>query len=345
MQQQKMTFIHKCVKIFMNMSNLTFLCVGSATQDVFLSHSPEFVPACDNPEDCFFEIPLGAKVNVNKINFSTGGGATNAATTFARAGEHAIFMGQIAQDPAGATITKALDEEGIDTSGLAVAEKYHTGYSVLLLAPSGERTILTYRGASTHFRTSNFDLKRIDQPFDWLYVTTLNGHFTILDKLFREAKERGAKIAWNPGRGELADSEKLRALLSDVDILLANREELAQCFTGESLEELVRRAHNYCPVVVGTDGSAGAMAVDKTSFAVAGLYNPESPVADRTGAGDSFGSAFVLAYARGLGLKKALIYGGANSDAVVQQIGAKTGILRDYSDLHDMKVSVRAANY
>lgn len=324
---------------------LTFLCIGSATQDVFLSHSPEFAPVCDNPDDCFFEIPLGAKVNVNRIDFSTGGGATNAATTFARAGEHAIFMGQIAHDPAGASIMKALDEEGIDTSGLALSEKYHTGYSVLLLAPNGERTILTYRGASTHFRGSNFDLKQIKQDPDWLYVTTINGHFAILDRLFREAKERGAKIAFNPGKGELADADKLRGLLSDVDILLANREELAKCFAGESLEELVRRASNYCPVVVGTDGAAGAVAVDQTSFAAAGLYNPKSRVVDRTGAGDSFGSAFVLGYARGLGLKQALIYGAANSDSVVQKIGAKTGILSSYNNLRDMDILVRAANY
>jgi sugar/nucleoside kinase (ribokinase family) len=324
---------------------LTFLCVGSATQDVFLSHSPEFVPACENPEECFFEIPLGAKINVNRVDFSTGGGATNAATTFARAGEHAIFMGQIANDPAGAAITNTLDEEGINTAGLATTNRHHTGYSVLLLAPNGERTILTYRGASTHFKPDNFNLSRIEQNFDWLYMTTLNGHFEILDELFREAKKRGAKIAFNPGRGELADPEKLRPLLADVDILLANREELKQCFTGDSLEELVRRAHAFCPVVVGTDGATGAAAIDKTSFAVAGLYNADSKVVDRTGAGDSFGSAFVLGYARGLGLKQALIYGGANSDAVVQKIGAKTGILRDYDDLKDMKIDLRPANY
>ncbi|MDR1969867.1 MAG: carbohydrate kinase family protein [Candidatus Nomurabacteria bacterium] len=324
---------------------LTFLCVGSAVQDVFLSNSPEFVPACDNPEDCFFEIPLGAKINVNNIAFATGGGATNAATTFARAGEHAIFMGQIANDPAGVEITKVLDEEGINTAGLATSYKHHTGYSVFLLAPSGERTILTYRGASTHFLFTNFDLTRIEQDFDWMYVTTLNGHFEILDKLFHDAKKRGAKIAFNPGKNELADQKKLKPLLSDVDILLANREELSKCFTGENLEELVRQAHNYCPVVVGTDGAAGAMAIDKTSFAVAGLYNAESRVIDRTGAGDSFGSAFVLGYARGLGLKKALIYGGANSDAVVQQIGAKTGILTSYTNLHSMKIDIRPTNY
>ena len=324
---------------------LTFLCVGSVTQDIFLSHSPNFAPVCERPEDCFFEIPLGAKVNVNKIDFSTGGGASNAATTFARAGEQAIFMGQIANDPAGEAVLKMFDEENINTAGLATTEKYHTAYSVLLLAPSGERTILTYRGASTHFRAANFDLARIEQDFDWLYVTTLNGHFAILDELFREAKKRGAKIAFNPGKGELADPGKLRPLLSDVDILIANREELKQCFDGETLEELVRRAHNYCPVVVGTAGAAGAAAIDKTSFAAVGLYDPEARVVDRTGAGDSFGSAFVLAYARNLGIKKALVYAGANSDAVVQQIGAKTGILTSYDNLHEMKIDIRPASY
>ena len=324
---------------------MTFLCVGSATQDVFLYHSPEFTPVCENPEECFFNIPLGAKVNVNRIDYSTGGGATNAATTFARAGENAIFLGQIAHDPAGTTILSSLDNEGIDTSYTAYAKRYHTGYSVLLLAPDGERTILTYRGASTHFKAENFDLSRVQADFDWMYVTTMNGHFNILSDMFDQAKARGAKIAFNPGKGELSEVDKLKSLLSDVDVLIANKEELSMCFDGSTLEELMRRAHNYCPVVVGTDGANGAAAIDKTSFAKAGLYNADSKVIDRTGAGDSFGSAFVLAYAKGMGLKKALIYGGANSDGVVQKIGAKTGILSDYSNLKSMSISVKPVNY
>ena len=324
---------------------LTFLCVGSATQDVFLSQSPELDPVCEDPEDCFFNIPLGGKVNVNKIDFSIGGGATNAATTFARVGENAIFMGQIADDPAGAAVLDALDKENIDSRYASYSKRYHTGYSVLLLASTGERTILTYRGASTHFKLENFDLDKIERKVDWLYLSTLNGHFDLLDQIFNQAKSRGIKIAFNPGKGELANPSKLKGLLPDVDILIANKEELEMVFSGTSLEELVRRAHSYCPVVVGTDGANGAVALDQTSFAVAGLYNENSKVVDRTGAGDSFGSAFVLAYARGLGLKRALIYGGANSDAVVQKIGAKTGILHGYDNLKDMPIKIKPADY
>ncbi len=324
---------------------LSFLCIGSATQDVFLSNSPDFVPVCEDPENCFFSIPLGAKVNVNRIDFSTGGGATNAATTFARAGENAVFMGQIAHDPAGAAVLHALDQEGINANYAAYAKRYHTGYSVLLLAPDGERTILTYRGASTHFNPENFDLDNIDSKIDWLYLTTLNGHFDIISKLLIQAKSKNIKIAFNPGKGELSKPEKLKALLPDVDILLANKEELAMCFNGDSLEELVRRANNFSSVVIGTDGPNGAIAIDKTSIASAGLYNAKSKVIDRTGAGDSFGSGFVLAYAKGLGLKKAMLYGGANSDSVVQKIGAKAGIMSDYSELRDMKIDIKPTNY
>ncbi|MDR0957250.1 MAG: carbohydrate kinase family protein [Candidatus Nomurabacteria bacterium] len=307
------------------MKNLTFLTAGAATQDIFLSHSPEFVPVCENPEDCFFNIPLGAKINVNKIDFATGGGATNAATTFARNGHHALFMGAIGRDPAGAFVIDGLDKEGIDTSYLSYNARFNTGVSVLLLAPNGERTILTYRGASTHYRTSDFDLSRVEK-IDWLYISSLNGHFEILDPLFRSAKEKGAKIAFNPGKSELAKPEKLKPLLADVEILIVNKEEAQQIVSGDTCEELLMRARNFCPVVVITDGANGAWAIDRGIMVKAGLYDDSESV-DRTGAGDSFGSGFTLKYASGASLKDSVHFASANASSVVAQIGAKAGIL------------------
>ena len=111
--------------------------IGAAVQDVFLSNSDEFAPVCANPEECFMQLELGAKADVNKINFGTGGGATNAAVTFARQGLEAIFMGTIAHDPAGMAVLADLDKEGVDTTHVSYSDKYNTGYSILLLAPSG----------------------------------------------------------------------------------------------------------------------------------------------------------------------------------------------------------------
>ena len=61
------------------------LAIGAAVQDVFLSHSDEFKPVTDKAaHETFMQLDLGAKADVNNIDFSTGGGATNAAVTFAR---------------------------------------------------------------------------------------------------------------------------------------------------------------------------------------------------------------------------------------------------------------------
>ena len=121
--------------------------IGAALQDVYLIDHDDFGT---NSRGFFNQIELGTKVDIDKIKFSTGGGATNAATTFARHGHESIFMGCLSNDPAGQAILNSLDDEGIDSSYITYLNRYQTGYSVVLLAPSGERTILTCRGASAH---------------------------------------------------------------------------------------------------------------------------------------------------------------------------------------------------
>lgn len=312
------------------------LAIGAAVQDVFLSHSDEFKPVVENPHESFMKLELGAKADVNNITFSTGGGATNAAVTFARQGLHSEFMGTVAHDPAGLAVLDDLDREGVDTSRVSYTDKYNTGYSVLLLAPSGERTILTYRGASTHYDAKHFDLR--DSKADWLYVSSMAGSMEALDKIFTQAKELGTKIMFNPGKGELLQSSKLKALLEDVDVLLVNRQEMQTIVEGSELEELVRHAMHYVPTAIISDGPNGVMASDGKTIIRAGMYE-DVPVIDRTGAGDAFGSGFLSQWAQGKSLKQSIIFASANSTSVVTKIGAKIGILETNAKLHEMPLS------
>ncbi|MBM3209856.1 carbohydrate kinase family protein [Candidatus Saccharibacteria bacterium] len=312
--------------------------IGAAVQDVFLSHSDEFKPVCVNPHDCFMKLELGAKADVNSINFSTGGGATNAAVTFTRQGLAAAFYGVVGKDPAGEAVLQDLDKEGVDTTHVRYSDKYNTGYSVLLLAPNGERTILTYRGASTHYHPGDFDLSAIDA--DWLYVSSMAGSMEALDKIFSQAKKRGVKIFFNPGKGELAQGAKLKGLLEDVDVLSVNREEMATIVEGDTIEELVRHGLHYVPTVIVSDGPNGVTASDGKNIVSAGMYE-DVPVKDRTGAGDAFGSGFLSKWAVGASLKDAIVFASANSTSVVQHIGAKTGILHGSASLHSMPIEER----
>jgi sugar/nucleoside kinase (ribokinase family) len=312
------------------------LAIGAAVQDVFLSHSDEFIPVVENPHESFMKLELGAKADVNNITFSTGGGATNAAVTFARQGLHSQFMGTVGHDPAGQAVLDDLDKEGVDTTHISYSDKYNTGYSVLLLAPSGERTILTYRGASTHYDAKYFDLR--ESNAEWLYVSSMAGSMEALDKIFTQARALGIKIMFNPGKGELSQTKKLKSLLEDVEVLSVNREEMQTIVEGSELEELVRHAMHYVPVAIVSDGPNGVVASDGKTIVRAGMYE-DVPVIDRTGAGDAFGSGFLSQWAQGKTLKESIVFASANSTSVVTKIGAKTGILTSQSRLHEMPLS------
>jgi sugar/nucleoside kinase (ribokinase family) len=312
---------------------IKILSVGAAVQDVFLSHSDEFKPVTDKPHETFMKLELGAKADVNNVTFSTGGGATNASVTFARQGLHALFMGTIGHDPAGQAVLTDLDREGVDTTHVSYHDKYSTGYSVLLLAPNGERTILTYRGASTHYHIGNFKIDDVDA--DWMYVSSMSGSFDVLDELFHVAKRKGIKVMFNPGKAELNHPDKLRSLLHDVEVLTLNKEEMQKIVHGETLEELVMHGRNYAPVVIVSDGPGGVCASDGKTIVKAGMYR-DVKVIDRTGAGDAFGSGFLSQWAQGKSLVDSVIFASANSTSVVQYIGAKTGILHKGVQLHHM---------
>lgn len=321
------------------MSKPTIMSIGAAVQDVFLSHSDEFIPvAGKDKKELFLQLELGSKEDVNKINFSTGGGATNAAVTFARQGLHAIFNGTIGHDPAGESVLRDLDREGVDTQHVSYSNKYNTGYSVLLLAPNGERTILTYRGASTHYNVKHFDLNDVDGDLDWLYISSMAGSVEVLDKILHQARAKGVKVCMNPGKGELAQPRKLKSLLEDIDVLLVNKDEAAQMVEGETSEELVRHLSRYVPTAIISDGPNGVVATDRKTIVNAGMYK-DVPVVDRTGAGDAFGSGFLSQWCQGVSLKDSIIFASANSTSVVQTIGAKYGILSPPNKLDDMPLT------
>jgi ribokinase len=321
--------------------HIKIISIGAAVQDVFLSHSEEFVPVSEKTtHEQFMKLELGAKADVNNITFSTGGGATNAAVTFARQGLDAVFMGTIGHDPAGRAVLDVLDHEGVDTTHVSYSHKFNTGYSVLLLAPNGERTILTYRGASTHYHLKDFDLTGADA--DWLYISSLSGNMELLDKVLHQAKKQGIKVMLNPGKGELKQPAKLKGMLDDVDILTLNREEIQTIVEGASLEELVRHGNHYVPVVIVSDGPNGVVAGDGKTIVCAGMYQ-DVKVIDRTGAGDAFGSGFLSQWAQGKSLVDSIIFASANSTSVVNHIGAKTGILPKGTKLHHMPIHEKPA--
>ncbi len=93
---------------------LDVITIGSATRDVFLkSEGFEIRKHSDSPtgvEQCF---PLGSKIDVGQVVFTTGGGGTNAAVTFSRQGLKTGCVGVVGNDFNGKELINELTREKV----------------------------------------------------------------------------------------------------------------------------------------------------------------------------------------------------------------------------------------
>lgn len=311
--------------------------LGSALQDIYLVDHDDLVPTSIGGEAIFGKVLVGTKVDIDKISYEVGGGGVNSAITFSRHGHESIFMGNVSRDPAGAAIVRVLSNEGVDDSYINFLERKSTGTSVVLLdEKSGERTILTCRGASEQF--GNFSEKDLDliQP-GWLYVTTLRGDMDTLKRFFKKAKDLDAKIMFNPGVKELDNVKELAGLLKYVDILNVNKSEAGKLVPGVVLDELLYHLNSYVNTVIITNGAMGGIAGNGEEIYRFGIYE-DKKIKDATGAGDAFGSGFLAHLAAGKSFRSSLIFASANSTSVISKLGANKGILTGKEPLHLMPI-------
>lgn len=304
------------------------ITIGTATRDAFLK-SREF-KIISTPEYASGEglcLPAGAKIELEDIIFATGGGATNAAVTFSRQGYSTATICKIGNDVSGREVLSSLKSEGISTGFVIEDHDLKTGYSVLILSGSGERTVLVYRGASDDFKTVDINPTKLNTK--WFYIAG-SLPIEILNVVLNQAQNIKAKVAMNPSRNQIELGLRgLGEVLKKIDVVIMNREEGA-FLTGIDFkreEKIFSVLDEYIKgIVVLTDGPKGVLVSDGKNIYKAGIYK-EKILADRTGAGDAFGSGFVAGLIKDNNIEYAIKLASANATSVVESIGAKEGIL------------------
>ncbi|OHA50565.1 MAG: hypothetical protein A3A97_03280 [Candidatus Terrybacteria bacterium RIFCSPLOWO2_01_FULL_40_23] len=309
-----------------------FISIGSITRDVFMQskgirtvHSKRFKTGA---AEC---VPLGSKIEVNDIFYTVGGSAANAAVTFARQGFSSGCIGRLGEDVRASETKKVLAKEKLDVSYLQFDSAKYTAYSSILLTPSGERSILAYRGAGEFISSTDISWNKLAKA-KWFYITHLAGHCASLyPKLINFAAKHGIKVATNPGSSQLLKPAMMRSLLKHVDILILNKEEASYFvnITYKKTDAIFSKLDNWVKGwVVMTDGPNGVSVSDGKTRYHAGVLK-ERKMADRTGAGDAFGSGFVAEMHRNKGnVEKAIAFASANATSVIEYIGAHPGILK-----------------
>lgn len=306
--------------------------IGAATRDVFVKSTAFEVHERSEEEGGGIEgcFPLGAKIEIDELIFETGGGATNAAVTFARLGHRSACISAIGEGGGGEFVLDALKRERVSAAYIQRLDGVQTGTSIIAVAGTGERTVLVYRGASQGIDPGTVPWGRIQSR--WFYISSLGGNTALMNAALAHANRLGIAVAWNPGAKELKDGlKKLAATIRSVDVLNLNREEAAQLcgmpvadLAGiiDALRQLPRK------LLIVTDGQEGAYAATKDEILKSGTI--DVPRVNVTGAGDAFGSGVIAGLLKKDDVRHALAVGTWNATGVVQQMGAKRGIIRAY---------------
>jgi len=298
------------------------ISIGSASTDIFMvTHSKRIeVIRIHGHED--LAIPVGGKILVEKIVETLGGGGVNTAVSFARLGLRTAYLGKIGADHRGDHLIHALKKENVTFLGPRAND---TGLSCILSGIKN-RTIFSYRGTNNNFLPSELRTNKLDTPFIYL-GSFLGKSWQTAQAIARYARKNNIAMSWNPSiyLCELGP-RKLKNVLDACKILILNKEE-AQALSGTNKQTpaLLRELHKLVPLVVITDGANGADAYDGKSHHH--ITPKPITVVEPTGAGDSFGSAFVCAHLLGKNLETCLRFGAAQANSVIQGIGATVNLL------------------
>ena len=327
----------ECIKL-KNKFMYDIITFGSAARDIYLK-TGAFKIVKDGVNFKTGEgicLPFGSKIDVEDISFSSGGGGTNTAATFAKQGFKTAFVGAVGDDVAGKEILNELKLLKIDTRFVLIKNEEKTNHSVIFSTNGEDRTILVYRGASDLLQEKDIQINKLKAK--WFYFAPIASPKpagevgkNLFENIVNFAHENNIKIAMNPSKQQLAMSEeKLKAILQKVDILFLNQEE-ASILTKIDFEnetEIFKKIDELCPgIAVMTKGGEGVVASDGKYFYSA-KPDPNRKVVDTTGAGDSFASGFLSEFMRTNGnIESAIQFGLANSAGNLSEVGAKTGLL------------------
>ncbi|MBI3671733.1 carbohydrate kinase family protein [Candidatus Azambacteria bacterium] len=305
------------------------ITIGAATRDVFLK-SKKITTHKDahyrtGSALCF---DMDSKNELDEVHLSTGGGATNAAITFARQGLKTASIVRVGSDSFGKEIIDELKKEKVSVEFVQKDKKPETGYSTIITATDGSRVILVKRGVSADIKFADIKLSKLKTR--WIYISSLGGDLALLSKILNFAKKNKIKTAWNPGQKELnAGLERLKPLIKSVDAFMLNKDEASALLNlpFKNDAEIFQKLENMVKgIVVMTKGKEGVSVYDGKDIYCAGI--PKSPIVGRTGAGDAFNSGFVSAIASGKEISYAIQLGTANSTSLIQHFSAKTGLLK-----------------
>lgn len=302
------------------------IAIGSAVYDGFMEADLKEIKDKTTASGKSLRLPLGEKISGKSVSFEIGGNAVNAAVTFSRQGYRAGICARIGRDIRGEEIRRRLIEEKIKLDFMEIDPRLQTSFSAVFLS-RGERTIINFPGSGNNLSLAG--ILEAKPRTKWFYVSLPGDSYKALPDIVSLAKEQSAKIAFNPTARHIQKSRQaILKLLPKIDFLVLNETEASMLTSIDfkNPERAFKKLDKVMPGILAvTYGTKGAAVSDGRFVYRTGIFQNKK-TADRTGAGDAFGSGFVSGLMRG-GIELAIRLGLANAASVVEAIGANKNSL------------------
>lgn len=253
------------------------------------------------------ELPArGFKVNASHFDEISGGNALNAAIGIVRLGGRASICGPMgdARETSSRYIFDKLAHEGIDTTHIVRMPGLVTPISNIMIDPSGERTIVTFRDPEL-WKVRLPDTDKLLE--DCSAILTENRCAEFCTDLCAEARRRGIPVVVDVDRAMSLREGLLTASSHLVFSSEALQSTAGVADDGEALKRIAKLTPSF---LAGTQGAQGTLWLDEQQNL---QQTPAFPVhtVDTLGAGDVFHGAFALAITERQDLRRALRFASA----------------------------------
>lgn len=298
------------------------LSVGSSVIDLFLKPSDSHIKIVNG----FASLALGDKIPTNIKDMTLGGNGANVAVGLSRLSFDVVFYTYLGTDALSQEIEQIAKKENINL--IADREEQERAPLSLIFDFNDDRIIFSHHQKKNHI----FSFKESFLP-ELIYLTSIGEDWTQAYKdVLSFAKTNNIPIALSPGSAQIDSvNDVLMEVLNYSKYLFLNREEgrkiLAACSRpNETINQILASLQSLGPKIVSvTDGENGAYAKENETYSI-GVYNKKKP-AEKTGAGDSYATAFLASRLLGNGIAECMRWGGVNANSVTQFVGAQKGLL------------------
>jgi sugar/nucleoside kinase (ribokinase family) len=256
----------------------------------------------------------GEDVLINESFERVGGSTINVASTLRNLGVTAYPVSTVGADQDGQGIDAYLTAANIPRDCVRVQAGQRTGYSLVIVDASSERTFMTFKGCESKF-SSDLVATSLMASTALVYLT---GYYLLAEnageivEFVRRIKSQGAVIMFDPGPlVHEINRNVLLAVLGLSDILIPNVKEINKMkdrlgITGNFADWTTAQGIQYVIIKNGCEGVTAYVGQREyyiPAFAVKAV--------DTTGAGDCFAAGCIYGFLHELAIEDILRIGSA----------------------------------